>query len=81
MANHLSSLGVGIPGEVQIIGYDGIVNYATGQYLCSTIVQPIPQMAELAVSLLLQPDRVPMPANHCLPVRYAPGGTTKEKLS
>lgn len=70
----LRSRGIRIPEEVQIIGYDGIEDYATRQYSCSTIVQPIRQMAEVAVDLVLHPSAG---ANVCLPVCYAWGGTTR----
>lgn len=69
--------GVRVPEDVQIIGFDGLADYATGRYPCSTIVQPIARMAEMAVSLLLDADSMPAPANICLPVRYEWGGTTR----
>lgn len=75
----LTGHGVGVPADVQIIGYDGLADYATGRYPVSTIVQPIARMAETAVKLLLAADSIPAPANVCLPVRYAWGGTTKEQ--
>ena len=68
-----------VPQDVQIIGYDGLADYATGRYPCSTIVQPMPRMAEEAVKLLLDADNIPNPVNICLPVRYAWGGTTLEE--
>ena len=67
-----------IPEDVQIIGYDGIVHYATGRFGCSTIVQPIPEMAEAAVKYLLQNQGELTPTNITLPVYYAPGGTTRD---
>ena len=69
--------GLRIPEDVQIIGYDGLADYATGTYSCSTIVQPITRMAETAVDLLLNPEELETAANVCLPVEYAFGGTTK----
>ena len=66
-----------IPGQVQVIGYDGIADYATGRYPCSTIEQPLTQMAEAAVEILLDPDRSAAESVK-LPVRYIPGGTTRE---
>lgn len=75
----LAEHGVRVPQDVQIIGYDGLADYATGRYPCSTIVQPIPHMAEEAVKLLLDADNIPNPVNICLPVRYAWGGTTLEE--
>jgi LacI family transcriptional regulator len=77
----LAEHGVRVPQDVQIIGYDGLADYATGRYPCSTIVQPIPRMAEEAVKLLLDADNIPNPVNICLPVRYAWGGTTLEVSS
>ena len=70
----LKKQGILIPEDVQIIGYDGIPDYATRQYPCSTIVQPLQQMAEMAVELVLHPSTA---ANVCLPVQYAWGGTTR----
>ena len=77
----LDEHGVRVPQNVQIIGYDGIADYATGRYTCSTIVQPIPKIAETAVNLLLDRTGISFPANICLPVHYAWGGTTKEHFT
>lgn len=70
--------GIDVPGVVQIIGFDGIRDFPAGKLYCSTIEQPLARIAETAVSLLLQPDRVPSPASIALPVRYVPGGTTRD---
>ena len=69
---------VAIPGQVQVIGYDGIADYATGQYACSTIEQPIAQMAEAAVEILLDPDRVFSGERCALPILYIPADTTSD---
>lgn len=74
----LNDRGIRVPRDVQVIGYDGIVNYATGRFFCSTIVQPVAEMAETAVKLLLNQDGAIPPANIALPVYFAPGGTTRE---
>ena len=74
----LSERNIRIPDQVQLIGYDGIIDRFTDRYVCSTIEQPIAQMAETAVNLLLNPDENTAGANICLPVRYVSGGTTKE---
>lgn len=74
----LEDKGVRIPEDVQIIGYDGIVDYSTGRYLCSTIVQPVPEMAEAAVRYLVKNQGALTPTNITLPVHYAPGGTTRD---
>ena len=74
----LRSKEIRIPEDVQIIGYDGIVDFATGRYICSTIVQPVSEMAQTAVKSLLSGDNALSPANISLPVYFAPGGTTRE---
>lgn len=74
----LKSREIRVPQDVQIIGYDGIKNFATGCYLCSTIVQPISQMAETAVRMLLNGGNEQTAANIALPVQYAIGGSTRE---
>ena len=74
----LEGLGVAVPDAVQVIGFDGILNYASGRYFCSTIVQPVDRMAQAAVELLLDPAPADSPVTLRLPVRYAPGGTTRE---
>lgn len=76
---YLAEKNIRIPDDVQLIGYDGILDFATGDYVCSTIVQPVPQMAAKAVDLLLHIDQ----AGECrgvyrFPVQYAAGGTTRE---
>ncbi len=74
----LKEIGIGVPEDVQIIGFDGIRRFDGEAYYCSTIVQPIAKMAETCVDLLLTKDRSNIPALVCLPVTYAPGGTTRE---
>ena len=75
---HLRGRGVRVPEDVQIIGYDGILDFGTDRLYCSTIIQPVRQMAEAAVNVLLNQDLKSMPAHLSLPVRYIPGGTTKD---
>ena len=74
----LEELGLRIPEDVQIIGFDGIRRFGGEALYCSTIVQPVAKMAETCVDLLLTQDRSNIPALVCLPVSYAPGGTTRE---
>lgn len=76
--DHLATLGVKVPEDVQIIGYDGMKKHGTDDYYCSTIEQPIKKMAETAVSLVLDENRASAPALVCLPVAYRYGRTTKE---
>ena len=50
-------------------------------YYCSTIVQPVPEMAEMCVELLLRENMLVKPPLVCLPVTYAFGGTTLDKTT
>ena len=77
----LTDKGVRTPEDVQVIGYDGIVDFTSGSYLCSTIVQPVAEMAKTAVEILLSQEQAPDGSTHRLPVFYAPGGTTREGFS
>ena len=74
----LGELGVRVPEDVQLIGFDGIRRFGGEELYCSTIVQPVQKMAETAVDLLLNKDHFNAPALVLLPVSYAPGGTTRE---
>lgn len=74
----LRDLGLRVPEDVQIIGFDGILHFDRDEYKCSTIVQPVERIAETCVDMLLSKDRSYFPALVCLPVTYAAGGTTKE---
>ena len=76
--NYLERNGVRVPDDVQIIGYDGIINFATGFYVCSTIVQPLRLMAETAVDVLLSSESSTHESIFRLPVTYVPGGTTRD---
>lgn len=78
LCRYLRGKGVRVPEDVQIIGFDGIRNFATGEYFCSTIVQPIGQMAETAVDCLLSRDKSKLQALIALPVFYEAGGTTRD---
>ncbi|MGN0294706.1 MAG: LacI family DNA-binding transcriptional regulator [Lachnospiraceae bacterium] len=76
--NILTRLHVRVPEDVQIIGFDGIRYFGDSEYICSTIVQPIPKLAEMCVELLFQENTQCKPPLVCLPVSYAYGGTTLE---
>lgn len=69
-----------VPEDVQVIGFDGIQYFGNKDYVCSTIVQPTAEIAEMCVELLLQENMHPKPPLICLPVSYAYGGTTSEAL-
>nr|WP_296465970.1 LacI family DNA-binding transcriptional regulator [uncultured Acetatifactor sp.] len=74
----LRRLGLRVPEDVQIIGFDGIRHLGFHDYVCSTIVQPVEEIAEMCVTLLLQENMPVKPPLVCLPVSYAYGGTTAE---
>lgn len=74
----LKKLKVRVPDDVQMIGFDGVQAFGDGDYVCSTIVQPVHDIAEMCVELLLQGNMITKPPLVCLPVSYAYGGTTKE---
>ena len=74
----LHSLGLRVPEDVQVIGFDGIQYFNSQDYICSTIVQPVPEIAGMCVDLLLQENMPVKPPLICLPVSYGAGGTTLE---
>ena len=77
----LRSLGLRVPEDVQVIGFDGTRMFGDRDYICSTIVQPTADIAETAVSMVLSKDFTGLPPLICLPVRYQPGGTTRDSLT
>lgn len=74
----LKKLKLRVPEDVQVIGFDGIQSFGDRDYICSTIVQPVQDIAEMCVELLLQENMTVKPPLVCLPVSYMYGGTTKE---
>lgn len=72
----LHEMGLSVPGDVQVIGYDGCRHFGDLELTCSTIIQPIDAIAETAVNLLLNDDGTQLPSLICLPVTYGFGGTT-----
>lgn len=73
----LESLGVQIPKQVQLIGFDGVKLFGDQEYACSTIVQPVDDIAQVCVELLMTDTPEKRPSQICLPVSYAYGGTTQ----
>lgn len=68
--------GVAVPEQVQIIGYGGLQPPGLSNIFCSTIRQPVREMAEKAVELVLGTGKT-VPYSVCLSVSFLPGGTTK----
>ena len=74
----LKSMNIRVPEDVQVIGFDGIRMFGDMEYIVSTIVQPVQEIAEACVNTVLSKHFSTMPSLICLPVHYAYGGTTKE---
>ena len=66
-----------VPEEVQVIGFDGVRRFGDMELYCSTIVQPIEDIAATCVDMVTEKDLDKAPSLVCLPVTYAQGGTTK----
>ncbi|MGY3766191.1 LacI family DNA-binding transcriptional regulator [Vagococcus vulneris] len=79
--NSLSELGIQIPKDVQIIGFDGAKNFKNEEQLVSSIRQPVKQIAEISVKELLQLPRTKeqIQKKHILPVTFTEGITTKRE--
>ncbi len=78
MIRILNRLGLEVPEDVQVIGFDGIRAFGELDYVVSTIVQPVQEIAEACVTTVLSSHLSTMPSLICLPVTYAYGGTTRE---
>ena len=74
----LKRMGQRVPEDVQLIGFDGTKHFGVQDYVCSTIVQPVAEIAEMCVELLLRDNMSVKPPLVCLPVTYAYGGTTAD---
>lgn len=73
----LNNLGYQVPDDVQIIGFDGTKKlYPADEYVVSTIRQPIQDLAEKCVSMLLDAKNNTLPTLTLFPVTYEYGGTT-----
>lgn len=73
----LKELGFDAPADIQVIGFDGVQNPGKTGYVCSTIRQPVEDISEMCVDLLLQDSSTIKPPLVCLPVTFISAGTTK----
>jgi LacI family transcriptional regulator len=78
VVRYLSRRGVRVPEDVQVIGYDGTREFFSGRYVCSTIVQPVQQMAETSVEIVTRWSEAGTPALISIPGFFVPGGTTRD---
>ncbi len=72
----LQDIGLRVPEDVQIIGFDGCRHFGDLELTCSTIIQPIDAIAKTCVDLVLAENPSESPSLVCLPVSYGYGGTT-----
>ena len=72
----LKRMGIRVPDDVQMIGFDGSRAFGDLDLYCSTIVQPLEAIAENCVNIVLKPLGEQSPSLICLPVTYEYGGTT-----
>ena len=76
IVEELESQGIGVPQEVSVVGYDGIVWPCRSPHVVASIEVPLNEMAAAGVALL---DRLiagePGPLSTTLPVRFFPGTT------
>ena len=73
----LKKMGLRVPEDVQVIGFDGIRQFGDLELCCSTIVQPVDEIAEACIDMLLDQRSAQTPSLVCLPVHYEWGGTTR----
>ncbi len=77
--HELMDMGLRIPEDVQIIGFDGMPDFVTGKPVVSSIRQPIEEIAACGVSLLLDMiDGKEVSSVLDLPVSFAEGNTTRK---
>lgn len=70
--------GISIPEQVEIIGFDGLRELNYGDYIVSSIAQPIREIAmEAADSLIKMINHEHVQRVKVLPVKFVEGGTTK----
>ncbi|MTB58891.1 LacI family DNA-binding transcriptional regulator [Streptococcus uberis] len=75
----LAKLGKNVPHDVQIIGYDGIKFAKEKSFPVSTIKQPLKEMAQEAVRIVLSIiENEPHKLQITLPISYIDGPTTKK---
>lgn len=72
--------GFKVPEDIQIIGFDGIRKFGNQEdsLFISSICQPIEQLAEKCVEILVSHNSSLLPSLTLLPVKYCYGGTTRE---
>ncbi len=76
----LESRGLSVPNDVQVIGCDGIKISQERDFLISTVRQPVKEMAETSVELLIKTLNKQETAKRVvLDVNFIAGSTTRDK--
>ncbi len=73
----LNGMGLKVPEDVQVIGFDGVRHFGDLEFTCSTIVQPVSDIAAACVDMVLEKHKTMAASLVCLPVTYGFGGTTR----
>mgnify|MGYP004443280977 CR=1 FL=1 len=78
ISKNLEKMGIRVPEDVQVIGFDGLRVMNRGEYYVSTIRQDISLLAKKsAETLLLMTDGKKVPDHIRIPVEFIDGRTTK----
>jgi len=69
--------GWGVPGQLSVIGFDGIALGAQMHPTLCSVVQPIAELASTVIDQLLAQIAGAAPISHCLPCYIRPGESTQ----
>jgi LacI family transcriptional regulator len=73
---YLESINLKVPGNIQVVGFDGIRHFGHFDYYMSTIHQHVDRIAKVCVEILLSPNKKQFSNPYLLPVDYEYGNTT-----
>lgn len=70
----LKARGISVPGDVSVVGFDGIPESMTSEPPLTTVVQPIAEIGRRAAQMILDPERGPHHLS--VDVRLVPRGSS-----
>jgi LacI family repressor for deo operon, udp, cdd, tsx, nupC, and nupG len=75
----LKRIGIGVPEDISVVGYDGVVTSMNRDPVLTTIRQPLKQLGERSVELLLDliEHKVEPGKKELLPTALVAGGTAR----
>ena len=77
ICDELKKMGLDVPKDVQVIGFDGMPDFITGEPIVSSIKQPIDKIAKTGIEMLLKMIKGQEVSSVTdLPVTFVDGGTT-----